>query len=130
MTFSDGYAVSDIQQLGTVQGPAAIIDSFKQYADQLHGTLGRGLLQARLDALLAQRHGSPLVYEDQPSIFTGRTDVGRSPAQPGWRLIVQMSRPDAMPEHDVISLQMISLEEAQRLYDLQVLFMSQLPCHG
>lgn len=75
---SDGYAISDIQQLGAVQDSGTIIDSFKQYADQLHGTLGRGLLQARLDALLAQRNGPPIVNEDQPSIFTGRTDVGRT----------------------------------------------------
>lgn len=98
----------------------SIVDKFSHWADQLHGQHGRGALKMRLDALLLAQNIHHGEAEDQPSIVTGRTDVSISMPRMSWDrfLTLQMARPDAMPEHDVISLQMITVEEAQRLYDL------------
>ncbi|WWC88152.1 uncharacterized protein L201_003057 [Kwoniella dendrophila CBS 6074] len=81
---------------------ASILDRFSDWTTKIHGITGKDDLMKRIDSLLSSDKGGISLQEEEPSVFCGRTD---------------MARPDAAPEHDVISLQMISLSEAQRLFD-------------
>ncbi|WVW80435.1 hypothetical protein I302_102417 [Kwoniella bestiolae CBS 10118] len=81
---------------------ASILDRYSEWTSKIHGITGRGDLAKRLDVLLSADREEIASGVEDPSSFSGRTD---------------MARPDAAPEYDVISLQVISLPEAQRLFD-------------
>ncbi|WWD05445.1 hypothetical protein V865_003522 [Kwoniella europaea PYCC6329] len=81
---------------------SSILDQFSVWTSKVHGITGRADIAKRIDDLLSANRQELSIGADEPSSFCGRTD---------------MARPDAAPEHDVISLQMISLPEAQRLFD-------------
>nr|XP_018264996.1 uncharacterized protein I303_03178 [Kwoniella dejecticola CBS 10117]OBR87154.1 hypothetical protein I303_03178 [Kwoniella dejecticola CBS 10117] len=80
----------------------SILDRYSEWTNKVHGMTGRGYLTKRIDKLLSGENPKPSTEREEPSVFSGRTD---------------MARPDAAPEHDVITLQMLPLSEAQRLFD-------------
>lgn len=75
----------------------------------------------RLDSLLLSKKPIEMSSDvDEPSVFCGRIDVSILYFYlhlASLLIIIKMARPDASPEHDVISLQIISLAEAQHLFD-------------
>ncbi|KAK8845637.1 hypothetical protein IAR55_006353 [Kwoniella newhampshirensis] len=85
-----------------VQDNLYILDQYAEWTDKLDASAGREVLAKQLDAILmSEGEGNQRELDDSP-VFCGRID---------------MARPDASPEHDVISLQMISISEAQHLFD-------------
>ncbi|WWC96674.1 hypothetical protein V866_003546 [Kwoniella sp. B9012] len=87
----------------------SILDQFSVWTSKVHGITGRGDIARRIDDLLSANRQELSLGADEPSSFCGRTD---------------MARPDAAPEHDVISLHMISLPEAQRLFDAFMMYLT------
>ncbi|ODN85654.1 transcription factor [Cryptococcus wingfieldii CBS 7118] len=81
-----------------------IVDQYSEWADKLHPNAGAGreAIMIHLDKLLSMGPRPHAVDAEEPSVFVGRTD---------------MARPDASPENDVISLRIISLADAQHLFD-------------
>ncbi|ORY25458.1 putative transcription factor [Naematelia encephala] len=79
----------------------SILDRYADWTDKIHAT-GRDVLSRRLDVLLSSGRGNDVSDYDESSVFCGR---------------IEMARPDAAPEHDVITLQIISATEAQRLFN-------------
>nr|KIR44715.1 transcription factor [Cryptococcus bacillisporus CA1280] len=80
----------------------SIFDRYSDWADKIQPEGGKEAIMRRLDSLLSNKLIEMSSVVNEPSVFCGRID---------------MARPDASPEHDVISLQIISLTEAQHLFD-------------
>ncbi|WVQ74083.1 hypothetical protein IAR50_003667 [Cryptococcus sp. DSM 104548] len=81
-----------------------IADQYSEWTDKVHpdANAGRQAIMGHLDRLLFMGQRSLPGDAEEPSVFVGRID---------------MARPDASPENDVISLQIISLADAQHLFD-------------
>ncbi|WWD22586.1 hypothetical protein CI109_107079 [Kwoniella shandongensis] len=79
-----------------------ILDRYAEWTNQVHASTGREVLTQRLEALLSAEANENDRESDEPSVFYGRID---------------MARLDASPEHDVVSLQIVSLAEAQHLFN-------------
>ncbi|KAH8079615.1 putative transcription factor [Filobasidium floriforme] len=82
----------------------SILDGFPEWSTRICGgsSTGRAGLLQRIDRLLAHEQTLRSGSGDDGLVFHGRVD---------------MARPDAAPEDDVISLQIISLPDAQHLFD-------------
>lgn len=81
----------------------SIFHRYSDWTDKIQPEGGKEAIMRRLDSLLLSKKPIEMSSDvDEPSVFCGRID---------------MARPDASPEHDVISLQIISLAEAQHLFD-------------
>ncbi|WVO25131.1 uncharacterized protein IAS62_006520 [Cryptococcus decagattii] len=80
----------------------SIFDRYSDWAGKIQPEGGKEAIMRRLDSLLSNKLIEMSSVVNEPSVFCGRID---------------MARPDASPEHDVISLQIISLAEAQHLFD-------------
>nr|XP_019007650.1 uncharacterized protein I206_07665 [Kwoniella pini CBS 10737]OCF46431.1 hypothetical protein I206_07665 [Kwoniella pini CBS 10737] len=93
----------------TARDSGSILDRYSGWVDKVHNISGRPDLAKRLDKLLSSASHKSLMTAEEPSVFCGRTD---------------MARPDAAPEHDVVTLQMIPLSEAQRLFDAFMIYLT------
>ncbi|WVR04388.1 hypothetical protein IAU60_001390 [Kwoniella sp. DSM 27419] len=87
---------------GLLRSADSIVDRYAEWASKVDPQEGRQALMRRVDELLKRDKGLVKLDEEEPSVFGGRVD---------------MSRPDYAPEFDVIALQMLSLGEAQKLFD-------------
>ncbi|KAK4688960.1 hypothetical protein P7C73_g1146, partial [Tremellales sp. Uapishka_1] len=79
----------------------SVLHKYLEWTGKIDPHGGFDDLNTRIENLLAG--AQPNVDVDEASVFTGRID---------------MARPDALPEHDVISLLIVPLDEAQRLFQL------------
>ncbi|WVQ97772.1 hypothetical protein IAU59_004886 [Kwoniella sp. CBS 9459] len=79
----------------------SILERYEEWTRKVHPVQGGKIVSDRLNALLSPQRDESMFVVDEPAVFSGRVD---------------MSRPDASPEHDVISLQMLSLPEANHLF--------------
>ncbi|OCF41834.1 transcription factor [Kwoniella heveanensis CBS 569] len=83
------------------QNSQAILERYEEWTRKVHPVQGAKVVSDRLNALLSPHRDGSMSLVDEPAVFSGRVD---------------MSRPDASPEHDVISLQMLTLPEANHLF--------------
>ncbi|WRT65953.1 uncharacterized protein IL334_002904 [Kwoniella shivajii] len=95
-------SLTPINQLMSTRDSSSILDQFSDWTEKVHPMTGRQVLSQRLNQLLSPENKDDTFSVEEPSVFCGRPD---------------MARPDVAPEHDVISLQMVSLPEAQHLFD-------------
>lgn len=54
-----------------------ILDRFSAWSDKIHPKLGRGVLNHRVEELLADKKSMVPYDGDEPSVFSGRMDVSR-----------------------------------------------------
>ncbi|WVQ79664.1 hypothetical protein IAT38_001764 [Cryptococcus sp. DSM 104549] len=86
----------------TLRTSRSIVDRYAEWTEKVHATEGRDELMRRLDELIAKDKSPSLDELEEPSVFSGRID---------------MPRPDACPENDLITLGIISATDAQQLFD-------------
>jgi hypothetical protein len=96
--------------------PEAILSRFPDWIAKIHPVTGHASLSTRLERLGSSRKPSG---SDASPVFCGANDVSQpnDGSAEKSQLTKEMDRPDASPKNGIISLQVISLVEAERLFN-------------